>query len=398
MEKIQKIIDNLFEKDINTLFEYYETLDHCLNSKEFKKSYIYLINCDKYNEDLTIEFKEPLYKIGKTENTLKLRLKQYHKDNNIKNIYALHCKDSSRREQLFKNFLLNKTKICPCIGQEYFKGTVELLRILLYIFGNINLIDMQDDTTIILNNVSIILNMIYNRSIEINKTEFIYEKELIKPIKFYNKNLVTYEETDENNDEKEKEGYICEFCNKEFLNKSNLSFHQKTAKFCLKIQQEKTNILISPKEEYKCDFCNKLFNIKSSLTKHSLTCKKKSENKFENLETENKTLKKELEDTKHTYKKELEIAKETLKEEIKMLELKHKLTLRELNLEFTKKLEKEKETILALNNEILYLKYDVKSLQKLLDSSKSQVQQLNERITVLTVTQNNTIVNNTFND
>jgi len=194
----------------------------------------------------------------------------------------------------------------------------------------------------------------------------------------------------------------CEFCNKTFTNKSNLSFHQKTAKFCLKIQQETMDNDVSNKlninKEYKCEFCNKLFNIKSSLTKHTVSCKKKSENEFEQLETENKTLKKELEDLKNTHKKELEIAKETLKEETKRLELKHKLTLRELNLEFTKKLDKEKETILALNNEILYLKYDVKSLQKLLDSSNSQVQHLNERLTtVLTVTNNNTIVNNTFN-
>ena len=195
----------------------------------------------------------------------------------------------------------------------------------------------------------------------------------------------------------------CEFCNKEFSNKSNLSIHQKTTKFCLKIQQEKTNN-VNINEDYKCEFCKKTFTSKASLIKHILTCKKKSENEFENLETENNTLKKEVEDLKNAHKKELEELKnihkkevENVKEETKRLDLKHKMTLREINLEFTKKLEKEKEINKTLDNVNISLKTEIRLLREQLTTSNSQVQQLNERLTVLTVTQNNTIVNNTFN-
>ncbi len=65
--------------------------------------------------------------------------------------------------------------------------------------------------------------------------------------------------------------YECEFCNKNFSSKSSLNYHQKTVKYCLEIQKNKT--LTEPKDNsedfFKCEFCNKNFTIKKSLIRHS---------------------------------------------------------------------------------------------------------------------------------
>jgi hypothetical protein len=58
----------------------------------------------------------------------------------------------------------------------------------------------------------------------------------------------------------------CQFCNKTFKNKSILTTHQNTAKYCLKIQG-KENIV----SEYIC-CCDKIFYKKSHLTSHESTC------------------------------------------------------------------------------------------------------------------------------
>ena len=50
----------------------------------------------------------------------------------------------------------------------------------------------------------------------------------------------------------------CNFCNKTFLNIGNLRNHQKTAKYCLKIQ-------CSDIENFKCEFCNKTYSQKKDL-------------------------------------------------------------------------------------------------------------------------------------
>ena len=63
--------------------------------------------------------------------------------------------------------------------------------------------------------------------------------------------------------------FFCEFCKKTFTTSYNLTNHQKTAKFCLVIQNK-------PIEEvYKCNFCNKGFTLKSHYSGHLLICKDK---------------------------------------------------------------------------------------------------------------------------
>jgi hypothetical protein len=65
------------------------------------------------------------------------------------------------------------------------------------------------------------------------------------------------------------ENLICDFCKKSFINKYNLSKHQKTAKFCLSIQNTANEII------FTCEFCNKNFSRKDVLESHLKICKDK---------------------------------------------------------------------------------------------------------------------------
>ena len=84
----------------------------------------------------------------------------------------------------------------------------------------------------------------------------------------------------------------CEYCNKSFSNKSNLSNHQKTAKFCLDKRETEC-------KEYICS-CEKIFTTKINLERHVKSCKIslilscKEENI--KLKNENKIYLKQLED------------------------------------------------------------------------------------------------------
>ena len=57
--------------------------------------------------------------------------------------------------------------------------------------------------------------------------------------------------------------YKCEFCEKVFKKKYNLSKHQKNAKYCIEIQKSTT-----------CLICKRTFSSKYSLSRHLLTCQK----------------------------------------------------------------------------------------------------------------------------
>jgi hypothetical protein len=69
----------------------------------------------------------------------------------------------------------------------------------------------------------------------------------------------------------------CNFCNKNFLNKYNLENHQKTALYCLKLQNKNLEA------NFNCEYCKKSFTIKSNYNKHSLHCKDKEEKEIYNL-------------------------------------------------------------------------------------------------------------------
>lgn len=102
----------------------------------------------------------------------------------------------------------------------------------------------------------------------------------------------------------------CIHCNKILSTKSSLNKHQKTAKYCLKIQGE--NIIL-----YTCDICDNTYSTKGNLNKH--TCKgvktfeekyielekKYTESQIENkiLIQENKILKEDKKDLQKRYDK-----------------------------------------------------------------------------------------------
>lgn len=297
---MQNLADSLFEQDFFHNFTYYETLEECYKMvNPSDNGFLYLFNCDKYNQDTEFEFKESTYKFGKTELNLQHRLKQY-KTINIKQIYAIQCNDSSSREKYLKNFLSTKTNLLPIIGQEYFSGCFELLRILFYIFGKIELTE-----NLSLNNFDEIIELlikIQQRAIKTKTNEFIFD---IKDIKYLqNKTSETIFENVNNISS------TCEYCEKIFSTKQALTYHKKTAKFCIKLQKENSNASCDKIENFVCKFCDKNFVRKSIFMLHELNCKKKDNNnsirirELEQKEIELKYKLKEKEDQISTLEKE----------------------------------------------------------------------------------------------
>jgi hypothetical protein len=68
----------------------------------------------------------------------------------------------------------------------------------------------------------------------------------------------------------------CEYCNKEFASKTNLNYHLKNTKFCLKLRGEDTTTT-----NFVCNFCEKCFTTKRRLETHFKICKEQlSKNNF----------------------------------------------------------------------------------------------------------------------
>ena len=93
----------------------------------------------------------------------------------------------------------------------------------------------------------------------------------------------------------------CEFCKKEFSTKTNLSTHQKTAKYCLELQGKEN-------EKFKCEFCIKLFTSNKRLFDHSQICKDKIKKETEENETKHNEEYKKLKNEIKKKDKELKVA------------------------------------------------------------------------------------------
>jgi hypothetical protein len=76
----------------------------------------------------------------------------------------------------------------------------------------------------------------------------------------------------------------CQYCKKTFTTKGNLIKHQRSAKYCIKIQKEEGNILNDIKE-FKCFHCHKTFTDKNNLIKHELNCQTKFLDEIEKLKS-----------------------------------------------------------------------------------------------------------------
>jgi hypothetical protein len=114
----------------------------------------------------------------------------------------------------------------------------------------------------------------------------------------------------------------CEFCNKIFSNNSSLNNHKRTAKYCLKLQDNKEVI------NFNCDYCIKIFTSRHNLNLHLLNCKDKDvenirKQKDKEIEILTKEKDKEIEIIRKEKDKEIEIIRKENKkqeEQIKVLQ------------------------------------------------------------------------------
>ena len=78
--------------------------------------------------------------------------------------------------------------------------------------------------------------------------------------------------------------FKCEFCKNDYSTKSTLYTHQKTAKKCIALRGENTEI---KNEIFKCDDCEYTTMRKSNLVSHVNSCKTKIHQKYSQLEANN---------------------------------------------------------------------------------------------------------------
>ena len=320
-----------FIQDHSKYFKKYDNLNEV--EKLSLTGWLYIFSAYCYDGDITKVLPEFTDKFGKTLKELFERLYQYKEEVNIKNIEAIQCTLPCERERLVKAYLKYKKQIKPVVGNEYFVNCRNLIKILMLIIVYIS------DEDIIRYEASY-SNYKNNKS----NTEFneLFNRidEYIDKIKENDEFEIKIEEnvytTIPNNEEK---NYICEFCNKEFTSISNLRFHQKSAKFCLKIQKENNNFKnIINEKIFKCEFCDKTFTQNCMLKTHSLTCKIKKEQTLDEIKEQVIKLKEEKE-------KEIRELKEEKEKEIRELKEQNlKLTIHlEIEKESNKKLEKKLE-------------------------------------------------------
>jgi len=91
----------------------------------------------------------------------------------------------------------------------------------------------------------------------------------------------------------------CIFCKSEFCDKATLNKHQKTSKYCIKIQLENDPTKIIDTNSNECTFCKKQLTTRYSLNSHLNICKAKKkqieeENKLKSVEEKVEKLTQEI--------------------------------------------------------------------------------------------------------
>lgn len=123
----------------------------------------------------------------------------------------------------------------------------------------------------------------------------------------------------------------CEYCNKKFSSKGNLSTHQRTAKYCINKRDDK----VTEPKEMECKYCSSKFIKKWNFKRHLEICKIK--NFIENKE---------------------DIKDNETKEEIEKLKIEKEMLIQKLNEEKA--------------NHIIDLKKQLENMQELLKNSVSK--------------------------
>ena len=106
---------------------------------------------------------------------------------------------------------------------------------------------------------------------------------------------------------------ICKFCNYELKTKSSLNYHQKNAKFCLKIQEKE-------QDKYKCNLCYKILSSKQRMESHKKICNVKRDKDPEQLIREIREDNIKLKIQNENYKEQLMKIEQNYKEQIKDLQ------------------------------------------------------------------------------
>ena len=85
----------------------------------------------------------------------------------------------------------------------------------------------------------------------------------------------------------------CTYCSKEFSTTFNLVKHQKTAKYCLKLQSEES--AKKPPKSFTCKYCGKSLKTSRSMCRHTEGCLERYKTLSTDLEADNAKLRRELE-------------------------------------------------------------------------------------------------------
>ena len=174
----------------------------------------------------------------------------------------------------------------------------------------------------------------------------------------------------------------CNFCNKIFCSKSSLNTHQKTTKYCLKLQGKKEE------STFECEYCNKKFTLKINLSNHYGICKEKEideklKKEIKEFNKEKEELQKEFNKEKEELQKEFNKEKEELQKEFnkerEQKQRKHEMEIKEKEYEINEL----KQKIAELNGRIHTLKDDHEVFKEIARQPKS--------------TNNNTTNNNMLN-
>jgi hypothetical protein len=140
--------------------------------------------------------------------------------------------------------------------------------------------------------------------------------------------------------------YNCEHCNKKYSTKGILEKHKTTAKFCLKIQNNKElNI-------FNCNFCEDSFSHKHVLERHQYTCKIK----LEKIKEENEKIKEENDKKKDQLINKLQEDNKKLREDFTKCQTDFFIQRKELSI--------KDEIIQELKKEIQELKKEIQELKK----------------------------------
>jgi hypothetical protein len=139
----------------------------------------------------------------------------------------------------------------------------------------------------------------------------------------------------------------CEFCKKTFSTKSNLSAHQKSAKFCLELQGDNAD-----ESKFTCEYCQKVLTQQKSLDIHIISCKEKKKKIESSKEAEiNLTIKKlenEIIKLKRLEKEKLKEKDNYYQETLKEKDNYYQETLKEKDNYYQEKLQEKNECITKL--------------------------------------------------